>query len=114
VLSNRPEQTKAEYDVDAIHRMNFIDIVDALSQSNLFISGGGGLFQDATGPMSSLYYGGLIHLARFFEVPVCFWAQGVGPLKTSLARKLTASALQQCEKIAVRDEASAELVDELI
>lgn len=113
VLSQNPKKTAAQYGVDAIKRTSFIDIVDVLASVNLFISGGGGLFQDATGPMSALYYGGLIHLARFFDVPVVFWAQGVGPLRKSLSRKMTASALRKCEKIAVRDEKSALLVEEL-
>jgi polysaccharide pyruvyl transferase CsaB len=114
VLSQNPKKTAAQYGVEAIKRTSFIDIVDALASANLFISGGGGLFQDATGPMSALYYGGLIHLARFFDVPVVFWAQGVGPLRKALPRKMTASALRKCEKITVRDEKSALLVEELV
>ncbi len=113
VLSQNPKKTALEYGVDAVKRTSFIDIVDALAQANLFISGGGGLFQDATGPMSAIYYGGLIHLARFFEVPVCFWAQGVGPLKSEFARKMTSSALRKCEVVTVRDEGSAALVEVL-
>lgn len=114
VLSQNPKKTAAEYGVNAIKRTSFIDIVDALASANLFISGGGGLFQDATGPMSSIYYGGLIHLARFFDVPVVFWAQGVGPLNQSFSRKMTASAIEKCEKIIVRDEKSAALVESLV
>jgi polysaccharide pyruvyl transferase CsaB len=114
VLSQNPKKTASEYGVKAVKRTSFIDIVDALAQANLFISGGGGLFQDATGPLSAFYYGGLIHLAHFFEVPVCFWAQGVGPLTRNLSRRMTASALKRCEMITVRDEKSANLVEELI
>ncbi len=113
VLSNQPRKTAMQYDVDAIHRLNVIDIIDALAQANLFISGGGGLFQDASGPMSPLYYGGLIQLAHFFEVPVCFWAQGVGPLNRNFSRKITAAALEKCAMVTVRDEASATLVEDL-
>jgi polysaccharide pyruvyl transferase CsaB len=113
VLSRNPEQTKQQYGVDAISRTNLIDIIDALAQTNLFISGGGGLFQDSTGPASSVYYGGLIHLAHFFEVPVCFWAQGVGPLRGKFSRQMTVSALEKCDAIVVRDEGSAALIEEL-
>lgn len=113
VLSANPEKTARTYGVDAVHRSNVIDIIDALAYTNLFISGGGGLFQDATGPMSPLYYGGLIHLARFFEVPVCVWGQGVGPLKTPLGRWFTAKAFEQCERITVRDEKSKALLESL-
>lgn len=114
VLSNNPSKTARTYDVDAVHRTNLIDIIDAMTQANLFISGGGGLFQDATGPMSAVYYGGLIHLANFFEVPACIWAQGMGPLRGNWPRRITASALEHCEVITVRDEKSAKLVEELI
>jgi polysaccharide pyruvyl transferase CsaB len=113
VLSQNPVKTAQQYGVEAIQRTNFIDIVDALAKANLFISGGGGLFQDATGPMSAFYYGGLIHLAHFFEVPVCFWAQGVGPLRRKLSRQMTASAMKRCEVITVRDQGSTALVAEL-
>jgi polysaccharide pyruvyl transferase CsaB len=111
VLSDNPPKTAQKYGVDAIHRTNLIDIVDVLAQCNLFISGGGGLFQDATGPMSVIYYGGLIRLAHFFEVPVCFWAQGVGPLNRPFSRKFTGKALQKCDCVIVRDEKSATLVE---
>jgi polysaccharide pyruvyl transferase CsaB len=113
VLSANPAKTTRLYDVDAVKRTSLIDIIDALTQTNLFISGGGGLFQDATGPISAIYYGGLIQMAHFFEVPVCFWAQGVGPLNGRWPRRITAGALRKCEVVTVRDEKSAALVEEL-
>ncbi|HEY9686856.1 MAG TPA: polysaccharide pyruvyl transferase CsaB [Coleofasciculaceae cyanobacterium] len=113
VLSGNPAKTASMYAVDALRRTSLIDIIDALTQTNLFISGGGGLFQDATGPMSAIYYGGLIHMADFFEVPVCFWAQGVGPLGGRWPRRITSGALTKCEVVTVRDEKSASLVEEL-
>lgn len=113
VLSQNPQKTAQQYGVQAIKRTSILDIIDALAQTNLFISGGGGLFQDATGPMSSIYYGGLIRLADFFEVPVCFWAQGVGPLRKPLSRWMSAKAMKRCEVITVRDEGSATLVKDL-
>lgn len=113
VLSQNPEKTAQTYGVNAIKRTQPTGIIRALSQANLLISGGGGLFQDATGPMSTIYYGGLIHLAHFLKVPVMFWAQGVGPLNRPLSRSMTASALKRCARITVRDEKSAALVEML-
>lgn len=113
VLSNNPAKTASLYGVEAIHRLNLLQILDALGRSHLFISGGGGLFQDATGPGSSVYYGGLIGLAHFFQIPVCFLGQGVGPLTGGFARNMTRLALGRCDAVTVRDEASAELVAEL-
>ena len=113
VLSNNPEQTRDKYGVNALHRMNWPDICDEMAKMHLFISGGGGLFQDVTGPGSTIYYGGLVHIAKFFEVPIFFWGQGVGPLKTYLGKKLTASAINHCRGVTVRDEASANLVEKI-
>jgi len=113
VLSQNPEKTAHQYGVEAIPRTSLPQIMLAMTGANLFISGGGGLFQDVTGPLSTVYYGGLIHLARLRNVPVCFWAQGVGPLNSSLSRRMTASALRRCRAITVRDEKSAALVRDL-
>ena len=112
-LSQNPEKTARQYGVEAIPRTSLPQIMQAMTGASLFISGGGGLFQDATGPLSTVYYGGLIHLARLRNVPVCFWAQGVGPLNGSLSRRMTASALRRCRAITVRDEKSAALVRDL-
>ncbi|MEB3285980.1 MAG: polysaccharide pyruvyl transferase CsaB [Vampirovibrionales bacterium] len=113
VLSNTPEETERKYGVRAVSRNQPMAVVNAISQAHLFISGGGGLFQDATGPMSVLYYGGLIGLARFFEIPVCFIGQGLGPLNRPFSKAVTQKALQWSSLVTVRDEASAQLVEEL-
>ncbi|MEB3207122.1 MAG: polysaccharide pyruvyl transferase CsaB [Vampirovibrionales bacterium] len=117
VLSNDPSHTARTLGVRAVHRLNLVDIIDALINAHLFVSGGGGLFQDVTGPASAFYYGGLIRLARLFDVPVCFWSQGVGPLTHpvfgGLTRAMTGFALNACEALTVRDHQSADLVENL-
>lgn len=113
VLSETPGQTEIRYDVQSIHRMNFVDIVDQLSRADLFISGGGGLLQDATGLGSVGYYAGLLQLAQSFAVPTACWAQGIGPLRGWFSRWFAARALERSELVTVRDEASAYLVDDL-
>lgn len=113
VLSKAPELTKSQYGVQAVHRMNLPDIFDAFAHADIFISGGGGLFQDATGLGSVLYYGGLIQLARFFELTVIFFAQGVGPLHGDFARFFTQKALERSALITVRDKESADLIQTL-
>lgn len=107
VLSQDPVKTeKLLPGVTAIPRLSFLDIADALSKTHLFISGGGGLFQDITGLGSPVYYGALIGLAKFFAVPVFFWSQGLGPLSRPFSRLVTAVALRVCRGITVRDEKS--------
>ncbi len=114
VLSNNPQKTKEQLGVNALHRLNYPDIIDEIARSHLFISGGGGLFQDATGPASALYYGSLIHIAKFFEVPIFFWGQGMGPLKSPVSRKITASVLEYSRGMTLRDQASADLAEQLL
>ncbi len=49
VLSNTPERTKLEFNVDAVNRWNIKAIFQALKGSDGLISGGGSLLQDETG-----------------------------------------------------------------
>lgn len=113
VLSNKPEETAQRYGVEAIPRTHFLKIMDAMAQCHLFISGGGGLLQDKTGPNSILYYGGLMLLSELFELPTMCFAQGVGPIENKYTRWLATKALSRCTNLTVRDEKSADLVREL-
>ncbi len=113
VLSAQPEKTALTYGVRALDRKNVIDILDCLSQATLLISGGGGLFQDVSGPLSPFYYGGLILIAKFLKVPVLFWSQGVGPLTGAFTRLITQLALQAADQVSVRDKQSAQIVRRL-
>jgi polysaccharide pyruvyl transferase CsaB len=110
VLSQNPQKTAQKYGVSAIHRMGFKEIYRALSQADLFISGGGGLFQDATGLGSPLYYGGLIQWARWMGVPVMVWGQGLGPLDKGLSKWMVGQCFKGCERIALRDPNSVALL----
>jgi polysaccharide pyruvyl transferase CsaB len=113
VLSQNPEATSRQYNVRSVKRSSVVEVLRALSKANLLISGGGGLFQDVTSMKSPLYYGAIIHLARFLRVPVCFWAQGVGPLSGKLSQLVFRSSLLCCKAITVRDAASAMLVQSI-
>lgn len=113
VLSEHPHDTKTYYHVDSVHRLDFLKILDAIEGSSAFISGGGGLFQDVTGPMSPLYYGGLIQLAHSKNKPVGIFGQGVGPLHGGLSQWVTGRAFKQAGFIAVRDRKSQLLVEQL-
>lgn len=110
VLSADPEQTEARYGVTAISRLNLPGIIKAMITADLFVSGGGGLFQDATGMGSVVYYGGLIELARHLEVPTVFLGQGVGPLRRPWSRALFRRVFKHCALTMVRDTESADLV----
>jgi polysaccharide pyruvyl transferase CsaB len=107
VLSAYPRRTAAEHGVRAIGRLDLPAIGRELSGAALFVSGGGGLLQDATGPGSVPYYAGLLKLAQWRGVPTMIMGAGIGPLGTALGQSLTGMAARRCRTNAVRDEASA-------
>jgi polysaccharide pyruvyl transferase CsaB len=112
VLSNNPQKTAKTYGIRSISRWNSLEVLTALRQSQAFIFGGGSLLQDATSLKSVLYYCGLIGLAQGMGLSTMAWAQGLGPLKTSLGQQLTRRALAQCEGITVRDGGSAKILEQ--
>jgi len=111
VLSKDPSYTARQFGVESIPRDELGQIVRVLRKADLFISGGGGLLQDVTGPKSVLYYLGLVALARLLGKPVFFYAQGFGPVNTSLGKKLVRLIANRVDAITVRDpDSKAELV----
>ncbi len=114
VLSQSPLQTSQSYQVKAINRLHLIDIMRCLRDTNLFISGGGGLLQDLTGKgWSILYYLGLILVAKTVKVPVMIYAQGIGPVNKQINKKLMKWILNKVDLITVRDKPSKELLENL-
>lgn len=114
VLSQNPLKTSQTYQVKAINRLHLISILNCLRDTNLFISGGGGLFQDSTGKgWSILYYLGLILGAKIIRVPVMIYAQGIGPINQPINKKLMKWILNKVDLITVRDNFSKELLENL-
>lgn len=112
VLSGNPQQTRDRYHVKAIHRKNLRDLQQALCQSQVFIWGGGSLIQDATSAFSPLYYTGLMQLAQRKGLKTIAWAQGIGPLKRPLTRRLAKQTFAGCTAVSVRDRGSANYLSE--
>lgn len=113
VLSENPQETARLLDVKSILRTDIPGIWKALESMQAFISGGGGLFQDVTGPASPLYYGGLIEMARWRRVPVAMFGQGIGPIRTGIGRFMTRRAVKQAQLVVVRDVKSQALLQQL-
>lgn len=111
ILSNNPESTRARFSVTSVDRWRLAGIVPLLRRARLLVSGGGGLFQDTVSIKSVVYYAGLIFLARLCGARTLIYAQGLGPLRGSLARKLTAMAISRCQAVTVRDASSRALLE---
>lgn len=113
VLAASPAHQLPGCEFRALPRMHLPAIVSTLRQADLFISGGGGLFQDVTGFGSVPYYGGLLWLAQRLGVPTMMLGQGIGPLRFAPNRWLVKQALKGCAAIAVRDPDSFEFLQNM-
>jgi polysaccharide pyruvyl transferase CsaB len=112
VLSGSPAATEAEHGVKALPR-GTRTAGAAMRGMDLFISGGGGLIQDATSWGSPLYYLWLIRMARRRGLPVACIGHSIGPLRRGWIRALTRWTLEGVEVLAVRDHRSREILREL-
>ena len=104
-------ETAQRLNVEPVPRKNLSAVWSALRKSDLFVQGGGGLYQDSTGPASVFYYGGLLLMAKMARCPSVFFCQGYGPIKGEVQKFFTRQALRLPGLVTVRDEESrAELV----
>ncbi len=106
VLSSDPGATTAQHGVAAVQRWSIREVWRALGGADVLLQGGGGLIQDATSRASSLYYLGILRMARLRRVPAMVFAQGIGPLSSAALRRLAGREFARTRAITVRDEAS--------
>jgi polysaccharide pyruvyl transferase CsaB len=113
VLSNKPKETEALFGIAAYNRWRFSEIIKQLKQSDLLLMGGGSLLQDATSPRSVIYYLGIVTIAKLLNKPVIFFAQGFGPISHQISKTLIRMVVNKVDVITVRDERSAEDMQQL-
>lgn len=113
ILSNDPQDTREKYHVNSIPRMSPWQVLRALWNTDMLISGGGSLLQDVTGRFSILYYLAIILTALLFHKPVFIYSQGIGPIRGKFNRVITGWILKKVNVIAVRDTQSARLLQEI-
>ncbi len=113
VLSANVAATEALHGVHAVPRYALGAVLETMRACDVFVSGGGSLFQDATSARSVVYYWSLVELAHRLGKPAVIWAQGLGPLTRPLSRMLTRQAFRRAKLITLRDEVSITLAREL-
>jgi len=96
----------AQIDVLPTNRNAWPEIFSKIAGTDLLISGGGTLFQNATRGRSLLYYLGIVWLAKLMRKKVIIFAQGFGPLNGSIYQSLTRYVLNKVDSITLRDEVS--------
>lgn len=123
VLSVHPALTMSSMGFEAVPYMDRDTIEAEMRKAALFVMGGGGLLQEydvfAPGGLGAFPAGGsalyVQHflLARAAGVPTVALAQGVGPLRSPLARMAARELFERADGVSVRDEASAALLREI-
>ncbi len=113
VLSAAPEMTAHFYKVKAIGRYSWFNFLVEMIKTDVFISGGGTLFQDSSSNRSFWYYIGQVLLAKLLFKKVMVFAQGFGPLTGRINRLIAALALKRLNVITVRDEESKKKMSEI-
>ncbi len=111
VISSDPKYTKNQYKhIRSVYTFDIKNIAFLIAKSDILISGGGSLLQDATSLKSLLYYLFIIFLAFIFNKKVIIFAQGIGPINNPIGKFLTKSLLKYAKYVSVRDENSLDLL----
>lgn len=122
-LSVNPAHTRSTHHIEATDAYDLPAVARALQNSDLFVLGGGGLFQTHhTFTIPALYqynqgdisaYARPVLMARQMGLPTLLWAQGVGPLSGDDARQIVQDIFSTATHISVRDEDSKLLLAEI-
>ncbi len=108
VLSYKASETMRKHKVKAISRNKYVDIIKAIKESDIIISGGGSILQDATSMRSLIYYLAIIYLAKKLGKTTMFYGNGFGPITKPFNRKLAKYIVNKVDIITVRDFQSKE------
>lgn len=112
-LSKNPEKTRRVYGINAVDRFSLKELVKALRDADLLLSGGGSLLQDITSTRSIIYYLSVIIIAKIVRKKVYVYANGIGPIDKKINRILTRKVLNKVDYITLRDKLSYSFVREL-
>lgn len=113
VMTRKPRQTSRMTGVSSVRTFRYPAAARILKKSDLYISGGGSLIQDATSTRSLLFYLTSIRQAKRCGCTVMMYGCGIGPVRPGKNQKLTARVLNRyVDMITLRDRASAVTLEE--
>ena len=112
ILSATPDRTAELFGVRSHDRMDVLGFATLCKQARLFISGGGGLFQNTRSLGSILFYSWQMLVAKSSGAKVTVYAQGIGPLRGSVAQWITKRSFMLADAIAIRDNGSKQMLDD--
>lgn len=108
VLSNKPEETREKYGIDAVYRFGVRDVLRAIRRCDVLLSGGGSLLQDSTSTRSLMYYLSITAAAKCMRKKVMLYANGIGPVSGKRNRRLVKQVVNKADLITLREENSYE------
>ncbi|MPM14205.1 D-inositol-3-phosphate glycosyltransferase [bioreactor metagenome] len=100
-------------DVALARRFSLPEVISAMRRSKVLVFGGGNLLQDVTSVKSLVYYLTLLRLAKGLGLKTMLYGNGIGPLRSSVGRRMSKSVLTGVDLITLRDPDSARLLREL-
>ncbi|MFN0117239.1 MAG: polysaccharide pyruvyl transferase family protein [Elusimicrobiota bacterium] len=111
VLSHMAQLTEKKHQVKTINRWNLFQVLKALWWGDVFLFGGGGLFQNETSNRSLLYYLTLLGLGKLICGRVWIYALGVEKINGLYWDKIIKFLLNGDKVyISVRDQESSDLL----
>ncbi|SDK96269.1 polysaccharide pyruvyl transferase CsaB [Natronincola ferrireducens] len=112
-LSYNAKDTEKKHKISAVSRNHFKDVIKAIKEADVVISGGGSILQDVTSSRSLLYYLAIIFAAKQMGKKVMFYGNGFGPIKRYVNKKFVQYIINQVDAITVRDYQSKEFMQYL-
>ena len=113
VISGNPTETSKKHNIHAVGTFSAFGILKAIANSDLVISGGGSLLQDATSIRNTYYYLSIMALAKMMGKKVMLYSQGIGPLNRPSTRRAVSFILRFVDTITVRDSISKSELESL-
>ncbi|WP_317853994.1 polysaccharide pyruvyl transferase CsaB [Chakrabartyella piscis] len=108
VLSNKPEETRDKYGIEAVYRFGVKDVFHAVKNCDVLLSGGGSLLQDSTSTRSLMYYLSITAMAKMMGKKVMLYANGIGPVSGKRNRRFVKQVVNKADLITLREENSYE------
>ena len=113
VLCNNKKEVKKKYNVKTYNYKKPAQILKAIMNCDILISGGGSLLQNKTSNLSLFYYLFIILIAKLFFKKTIIFAQGIEPIKGKVQTLITKNILKTTDFISVRDKNSFILLKNL-
>ena len=112
-LSAKPEETAHELGIEATPRWDQAAVREAIARADVVLSGGGGLFQNATSLKSLLYYAGIVRTAIRGGRKAMVFGQSIGPLDF-WGKQTVRECCKGLHAATVRDERSRDILAPLV